>query len=44
MGIGLWLSQKVVESLGGGLSFESTPGHGTVFRLYLPKRDNSRHE
>ncbi len=44
MGIGLWLSQKVVESQGGSLSFESTPGQGTVFRLYLPKHDNSRHE
>lgn len=41
MGIGLWLSQKVVESLGGTLSFESSPGHGAVFRLHLPKRDNS---
>jgi signal transduction histidine kinase len=39
MGVGLWLSQAVVESHGGKLDFESTPGQGTVFSLRLPVRD-----
>jgi signal transduction histidine kinase len=39
MGVGLWLSQAVVESHGGKLDFESTPGQGTLFSLRLPVRD-----
>lgn len=38
MGVGLWLSQSVVENHGGTLSFVSTPGQGTVFELRLPLR------
>jgi signal transduction histidine kinase len=39
MGVGLWLSQSIVASHGGHLSFESEPGQGTVFLLSLPTRD-----
>lgn len=44
MGVGLWLSHAVVQSHGGTLSFESTPGQGTVFTLQLPARDNRADE
>jgi len=36
MGVGLWLSQSIVETHGGRLRFESEPGQGTVFTLHLP--------
>lgn len=36
MGVGLWLSRSIVEMHGGRLSFESEPGHRTVFTLRLP--------
>lgn len=39
MGVGLWLSQAIVESHGGTLSFFSQPGQGTVFTLRLPSVD-----
>jgi len=39
MGVGLWLSQSIVESHGGTLSFLSQPGQGTVFTLRLPSVD-----
>ena len=38
MGVGLWLSQSVVEAHGGTLGFESTPGQGAVFSLRVPAR------
>lgn len=41
MGIGLWLSQSVVESHGGTLDFESAPGEGAVFLLHLPASKNA---
>ena len=39
MGVGLWLSRAVVDSHGGTLDFESTPGVGTVFTLRLPAKE-----
>lgn len=36
MGVGLWLSQAIVQSHGGQLRFECKPGQGTVFLLRLP--------
>ena len=39
MGVGLWLSQSIVESHGGRLSFESVAGQGTVFLLALPSHE-----
>lgn len=39
MGVGLWLSQSIVVSHGGRLSFESEPGQGTVFLLALPTHE-----
>ena len=40
MGVGLWLSQSVVQDHGGTIEFTSTPGQGTVFVLRLPVRDS----
>ena len=37
-GIGLALSRKLAEQMGGGLDFESEPQRGSVFRLNLPLR------
>lgn len=39
MGVGLWLSQSIVASHGGRLSFESEAGQGTVFLLALPAHE-----
>jgi signal transduction histidine kinase len=39
MGVGLWLSQSIVESHGGRLSFESEAGQGAVFLLTLPSHE-----
>lgn len=36
MGVGLWLSQAIVQSHGGFLDFESHVGQGAVFSLRLP--------
>ncbi len=41
MGVGLWLSRSVVQSHGGTLDFESTPGQGAVFLLRLPAREDA---
>lgn len=41
MGVGLWLSQEVVESHGGKLAFESTPGQGAVFWFTLSLQDDA---
>jgi len=43
MGVGLWLSESVVEFHGGKLSFRSTPGQGTVFLLRMPAREDAVH-
>ena len=35
-GLGLALSKSLVEEMGGAISAESLPGHGTVFSIELP--------
>lgn len=37
-GLGLPLSRRLAELLGGRILVESTPGRGSVFRLVLPRR------
>jgi signal transduction histidine kinase len=37
-GLGLFVTRKLVQEHGGAVTFESTPGEGTVFRVYLPHR------
>jgi signal transduction histidine kinase len=41
-GLGLPISRRLAEILGGGLSVESTPGNGSTFRLRLPASADSR--
>jgi signal transduction histidine kinase len=38
MGLGLFLAQALVDSLGGQLLIESEPGHGTMVRVVIPQR------
>lgn len=36
-GLGLLLTRKIVQEHGGRISFESTPGRGSVFRMTFPR-------
>ncbi len=36
-GLGLLTTRKIVETHGGGVSFESVPGKGALFRLVFPR-------
>ena len=38
-GMGLCIAERTARLCGGGLVLQSEPGHGTVARLRLPKRD-----
>jgi two-component system, sensor histidine kinase RegB len=42
MGLGLFLTRAVVESLGGALGMDSTPGQGTCVTLVLPAKVEDR--
>lgn len=37
-GLGLLLTRKIVQQHGGTVTFDSSPGQGTTFRLVLPRR------
>jgi signal transduction histidine kinase len=39
LGLGLFVSKKLVEESGGKLTVESTPGDGATFTLWLPPAD-----
>ena len=35
-GLGLFVTRRIIAEYGGSVSFESTPGRGTTFRILLP--------
>ncbi|TMC12684.1 MAG: HAMP domain-containing histidine kinase, partial [Chloroflexi bacterium] len=41
LGLGLWIVRQIVEWHGGRVTLDSTPEHGSTFRIVLPR---SRHE
>jgi two-component system NtrC family sensor kinase len=43
-GLGLSISQRIVESHGGHIRFESHPGRGTTFLVFLPLQEVDRRE
>ena len=43
IGVGLSLSKEIVESFGGEIVVESTPGKGSVFTIILPQADANVH-
>lgn len=40
-GIGLALCKKIIQNLGGFIDVDSTPGQGSVFRVYIPAHTDS---
>lgn len=38
VGIGLYLTREIAERQGGYVKVESTPGTGSVFSLYIPRK------
>jgi PAS domain S-box-containing protein len=38
VGLGLYIARRMLESLEGEVSVDSTPGRGSVFRLRIPRR------
>lgn len=42
VGIGLYLVRQIASGQGGYIKVKSAPGHGSIFSLYLPRKNETR--